>query len=430
MEIRVPFGKGTVTCRVSDERKVYVLHTKEAAPQQPMQSGKAKSEIDVIKDALMNPIGSIPLSELARGKKKVVVITSDHTRPVPSSLTLPLMAAEIRKGAPDADITFLIAPGTHRATTQEEMLAKFGADFVKKEKIVVHDPRDKANLIDLGVMPSGGRCIINKMAATADLLCADGFIEPHPMAGFSGGRKSVLPGIASMETVLACHCSEFTLHPNARPGCIDGNPINDDMFFAGRAAKLAFILNVVLDKDKKVIGAFAGDLEKAWRKGCAFLAEHAGVKAVKTPIVISSNGGYPLDQNMYQSNKCIQQADLVCADGGVIIAVDECSDGHGGQIFYDTFTGRTPRAVADEINARTKKQTQPDQWASQYLANILVKHPVIYVTKAPKAMIENFSMKWAPSLVDALAMAEEIVKDKNAAITVMPASLNVLVEVR
>jgi nickel-dependent lactate racemase len=421
MEIRVPFGQGELFCTVSDSRKVTVLKTK------GLEKTGRKSESDIIRDAMANPIGSAPLAELARGKKKVVVVTSDHTRPVPSHMTLPLMLAEIRKTSPDADITILIGVGTHRATTKEEMVQKFGAEFAKKEHIIVHDPNDESMLVNLGILPSGGQCLINKLAMEADLLAADGFIEPHPFAGFSGGRKSVLPGIASMVTVLSCHNAEFALHPMVKSGLLDGNPVHEDMIFVGQKSKLAFILNVVLDAEKKVIAAFAGDMDKAHRKGCEFVLEQAGVESVKSPIVITSNGGYPLDQNMYQSNKSIQQADLTCAGGGVIIAVNECRDGHGGELFFNAFKGKNPAEVAEEINKRKREETQPDQWASQFLANIMIRHPVIFVTKAPKEMVENFSMKYAPALEEGLRMAEEIVKDKNAPITVLPESISLVI---
>lgn len=159
------------------------------------------------------------------GKKDVVIIASDHTRPVPSKIIMPLMLEEIRKGNPDADITILIATGCHRETAKEELVQKFGKDIVDNEKILVHDCDDTTNLVSLGRLPSGGELIINKIAVEADLLCSEGFIEPHFFAGFSGGRKSVLPGIASRKTVLANHRSAFIADDHARTGILEGNPI-------------------------------------------------------------------------------------------------------------------------------------------------------------------------------------------------------------
>ena len=153
-------------------------------------------------------------------------------------------------------------------------------------------------MVELGTLPSGGKLKINKIAAEADLLISEGFIEPHFFAGFSGGRKSVLPGVSSAATVMANHCSEFIASEYARTGVLEGNPIHRDMIYAAEQAKLAFIINVVLDENKKVIRAYAGNFDEAHREGCRFVDQMSGVNAVPSDIVISTNGGYPLDQKM------------------------------------------------------------------------------------------------------------------------------------
>ena len=195
----------------------------------------------------------------------------------------------------------------------------------------------KAHMVELGTLPSGGKLKINKIAAEADLLISEGFIEPHFFAGFSGGRKSVLPGVSSAATVMAYHCSEFIASEYARTGVLEGNPIHRDMIYAAEQAKLAFIINVVLDENKKVIRAYAGDFNEAHREGCRFVDQMSGVDAIPSDIVISTNGGYPLDQNIYQSVKGMTAAEASCNPGGVIIMVSSCIDGHGGQSLYDTF---------------------------------------------------------------------------------------------
>ncbi|MDR3165758.1 MAG: nickel-dependent lactate racemase, partial [Synergistaceae bacterium] len=421
--IKVPYGSGEMSCEVADRRSVNVLRA--SAPNVPREA-----ESDIVKKALERPKDSPRLAELARGKRKVTVLTSDHTRPVPSHITLPLMLDEIRAGAPDADITILIGVGSHRATTREEMADKFGLDFAARERIVNHDPLDASKLVSLGRLPSGGELVINRIAAEADLLVADGFIEPHQFAGFSGGRKSVLPGIASLATVMASHNAEFTVHPAARPGSLDGNPFQEDMLFAARAAKLAFILNVALSQDKRIIAAFAGDMDKAHRAGCAFVLEHAGVRISRTPIVITSNGGYPLDQNIYQSTKSIMQADLACSDGGVIIAVNECRDGCGAPAFYDTFKNAASlESLLEEIERRGRNETVPDQWVTQLTAKILKARTVFFVTDAPREMAENFGMKHASALSEALAQADKILSARGlheAPITVLPDAVSLV----
>lgn len=422
MIISIPYGRGRQSVKVSDQRNVVVLKSPEAV------ESEVHSEEEMIAEALNRTIGSPGLAELARGKNKVVVITSDHTRPVPSHLTLPPMLNEIRRGNPAAEIIILIAVGSHRATTKAEMLEKFGPDLVNNEKIINHDPGDQNALVNLGQLPSGGELWLNRLAAEADLLVADGFIEPHQFAGFSGGRKSVLPGIAGLATVLASHNSEFTVHPKARPGSLEGNPFQEDMIYAARVAGLAFILNVCLTPEKKVSAAFAGDMEAAHLAGCRYVSELNAVKAAPNPIVITSNGGYPLDQNIYQATKSIMAADLTCADGGVIIAVNECSDGHGAEGFYDSFrTAGSLERLLMEIENRGRAETVPDQWVIQLITSILLKRKVIMVSSVSDELIKNFGMHPSRSLEDALALAENMLGDQSAPITLLPDAVSLII---
>jgi len=420
--ITVPFGSGSMSCAVAESRAVRVLRPSAAT------DGGERDERRIILDALASPIASPRLRELARGKKRVVVVTGDHTRPVPSALTLPAMLDEIREGSPEAEITVLIGVGSHRATTREEMEAKFGAAFVRSERVVNHDPHDASGLVSLGKLPSGGELVVNRLAAEADLLAADGFIEPHQFAGFSGGRKSILPGVAGYATVLASHNAEFTVHPLARPGSLDGNPFHEDMLYAARAANLAFILNVTLSQDKRVEAAFAGDMEAAHLKGCSHALARCGVNAAPAPVVITSNGGYPLDQNIYQSTKSIMTADLTCERGGVIVAVNECRDGHGAEGFYESFRrAASPDALLAEIEARGRERTLPDQWVTQLTAGILCRRTVVFVTSAPRELVENFGMAYAPTLEDGLALADSLTGERGAPITVLPDAVSIVV---
>ncbi|MDN5352903.1 MAG: lactate racemase, partial [Clostridiales bacterium] len=179
-----------------------------------------RSEEQLVLDALANPIGASRLCELAQGKKKVTLVTSDHTRAVPSKLTLPLLLAEIRKGSPDADITILIATGLHRATTKEEQRRMFGDNIVDNEKIAINDAFNPEQFVNLGTLPSGADCFVNRLAVDCDLLVTEGFIEPHFFAGFSGGRKSILPGICSQETVNENHSYKAIASPYSKAGIL------------------------------------------------------------------------------------------------------------------------------------------------------------------------------------------------------------------
>jgi lactate racemase len=422
----LPFGKEKIKLELPEEQVAGVLVSHAHEYKAP------KSEAELVADALANPIGSPKLSELAKGKKNCVIISSDHTRPVPSHIIMPQLLAELRKGNPDIDITILIATGMHRATTKEELIAKYGKEIAEHEKFVIHVSRNDEDMVSVGTLPSGGDCRINKVAANADLLISEGFIEPHFFAGMSGGRKSVLPGIASKVTVLANHCSEFINSPNARTGILQGNPIHEDMLYAAKAAKLAFICNVVIDADKKVIAAFAGDREKAHYAGADFEMKLAGVKPVPADIVITTNGGYPLDQNIYQSVKGMTAAEATCKEGGVIIDVSSCSDGHGGEDFYNNLkNAESIQKAMDEILARGRNETVFDQWEAQILMRMLLKFTIIMVTEAPQQMVEDMHMKYAASIDDALAMAKDVLAKKGITdpkITVIPDGVSVIVK--
>ena len=225
MEISIPYGRTRLTAEIADDRLQAVLcsHLESYVP--PM------GETELVEAALASPIGSEPLEKLAIGRENIVLIASDHTRPVPSKVLVPPMLAAIRRGNPDAKITILIATGCHRGTTKSELIEKFGREIAEREKIVIHDCADEDAMVTIGTLPSGGVLRINRLAAEADLLVSEGFIEPHFFAGFSGGRKSVLPGIAARETMYWNHNAEFIASPFARTGILEGNPIHRDMIY-------------------------------------------------------------------------------------------------------------------------------------------------------------------------------------------------------
>lgn len=391
-----------------------------------------KTEPALVTEALENPIGSLKLAELSANKNRVVILASDHTRPVPSKIIMPLLLKEIRKGNPDADITILIATGCHRETNQKELEEKFGTEIVAHEKIVIHDCDDQENLISLGILPSGGELVINRLAAEADLLVAEGFIEPHFFAGFSGGRKSVLPGICSRKTVLYNHNAGFIAHPAARTGVLEENPIHKDMVWAARKAKLAFICNVVLNSQKKIVYAVAGDVEMAHEKGCQFLQTVCQAEAKPSDIVITTNGGYPLDQNIYQAVKGMTAAEAAIKQGGVIIMLAKSNDGHGGESFYKTFAEQKDldRLMQGFINT-PPYETIVDQWQSQIFARVLKKASVVYISEAPDEIISDMHMIPAHSMEEAFVLADKRLEEQgisNGTILAIPDGVSVIIK--
>ena len=374
---------------------------------------------ELVERAVRTPIGCPPLHILAQGKRHVVILVSDHTRPVPSRLILPVLLAEIRRGAPKAQITILVATGCHRATTEEELRKKLGPELAGQARVLVHDC--DGPVIDCGYLPSGGRLLLNKTALEADLLVAEGFIESHFFAGFSGGRKSVLPGIADRRTVLYNHNAGFIAHPCARAGNLLGNPVHADMLYAARAARLAFICNVVLGPDRNVVYATAGDCALAHEAGCAFVHKWCSVPRVAADIVVTSNGGYPLDQNVYQAVKGLSTAQGAVKKGGVIVMLAQAADGHGGEAFLSDFVRARDLVHLEETIMRTRPEdTRPDQWKSQILLRVLRHARVIFVSALPPELVRAFHMMPASSLEEAITLAHQCVGSPLPAVAAIP----------
>jgi lactate racemase len=420
--IKLPYGKEQVEVQIPDEKINAILVS-------DMHHYKPElSQVELVRQAVENPVGTPRLREIAKGKHKVVVIASDHTRPVPSKIIMPIMLEEIRKGNPEADITILISTGCHRETTKAELEAKFGPEIMSSEKIYVHDCEDESMLVNIGTLPSGGQLILNKLAVEADLLVSEGFIEPHFFAGFSGGRKSVLPGVASRATVMYNHNAAFIDSDKSRTGIVDGNPIHKDMLYAARAARLDFIINVVINSDKEVIHAVAGDCDLAHIEGRNFLNSQCKVSSVPSDIVITTNGGYPLDQNIYQAVKGMTAAEATVNKGGVIIMVAKSNDGHGGDHFYRTFRDEKDLdRMMNSFLATPSEETIPDQWQSQIFARVLKNTKVVYVSDAPDEMVSDLHMIPAHTVEEAIAKADEILQNNNSKITVIPDGVSVIV---
>ena len=417
--IMIPYGKTHIQCSIPCDG----LLTSRVD-----QLRSDKSGLELVREAMEAPIGSPKLSELAVGKKTCTIIISDHTRPVPSRDILPPMLEQLRQGNPEIQVTLLVATGFHRPTTTQELEAKLGPEIAGRERIVVHDAFDPDSNVRIGILPSGAPLVIDRTAVETDLLISEGFIEPHFFAGFSGGRKSVLPGVCDKTTVLGNHCGAFIASPCARTGILEGNPLHIDMLAAAKMAKLQFIVNVVINDDKKTVAAFAGDCEQAHAAGVAFLRPYCEVAAVPGDIVITSNGGTPLDQNIYQSVKGLTAAEASAKEGAVLIMCADLADGTGGEGFYRSLRDcESPQAHFDQCAATPQDQTIPDQWESQILARILMKHRIIFVSRPEmEQTLKEMKLEYAPDLETAMAMAKQD-KGEAAAVTVIPNGISVMV---
>ena len=418
--ISIPYGKG----QLSWELPYDGLLTSRVDQLKSEKTGR-----ELVEEAMAHPIGTPTLRELAVGKKSCTIIISDHTRPVPSQDILPPMLRQLRQGNPDIQITLLVATGFHRLTTKEELTAKLGEEIASAETIRVHDAFDPDSNVQIGILPSGAPLVIDRAAVETDLLISEGFIEPHFFAGFSGGRKSVLPGVCDKTTVLGNHCGQFIASPFARTGVLEGNPLHTDMVAAAEMAKLAFIVNVVIDEGKKTVAAFAGDFRQAHEAGTAFLRQYCEVEAIPGDIVVTSNGGAPLDQNIYQSVKGLTAAEASAKEGAVLIMCAQLADGTGGQGFYTSLRDcESPEDHFAQCAATPQNETIPDQWESQILARILMKHRVIYVSRPEmEQTLREMKLEYAPTLEAALTMAKAD-KGENASITVIPNGISVIVK--
>ena len=416
----IPYYRSSLELHVDEKNLHAVLNSRTD------EYDAGKSEAELVRDALEHPIGTPRLRELAKGKQKIVLVTSDHTRAVPSELTLPILLEEIRAGNPDADITILIATGLHRPTTEEEQRRMFGDNIVDNEKIVVNQAFVDEDFEQVCTLPSGAELCVNKLALHCDLLITEGFIEPHFFAGFSGGRKSILPGICNATTVNENHSYKAISSPYSTTGVLEHNPIHEDMVCAARAVNVQFILNVALNAEKKIIAAFAGDLEQAHAEGVAFVRSLAQCPSVTGDIIITSNGGYPLDQNLYQSPKAVATAEACCRDGGVIIMCASCCDGMGGTHFEKLIVKGTVDEIDDYLSKIPPKETIPEMWCAQIFARILKKHKVILVTTyLDHELVRKANMIPASSPDEALEMAYEIM-GRDAEVVVIPDGVAVL----
>ena len=329
-------------------------------------------DTEALRGALRDPIGSAPLAELIKPGERVVVVHTDITRATPNDRILPVLLDELKAaGIAQEDITLLNGLGTHRPQTETELRAMLGDCIVEGYRCIQHDCNDEANLVSLGNTSLGHPVRINRFYLEADVRILTGFIEPHFFAGFSGGPKAVLPSLAGAESVFTNHGIEMIAHPKATWGVIEGNPIWEEMCEVALRTHPAFLLNVSLNVNREITGIFAGDMISAHAKGCAFVKENA-MRAVDKPydIVITTNSGYPLDQNLYQSVKGMSAANQIVREGGSIIIATACEDGlpnHGQYAALLAEAGST-RGVIDLIS-KPGFYAQ-DQWQVQIQAQI------------------------------------------------------------
>jgi nickel-dependent lactate racemase len=327
--------------------------------------------------ALRAPTGGPPLREIVRRGQRVAISVCDITRAQPRRDMLAALFDEM-PAVRDEDVVILIATGTHRPNTPDELLAMLGPEILRRYRVINHDCRDPGMLGSLGVTSTGVPILLNRHWLDADVRITTGFVEPHFFAGFSGGPKMVAPGLAGLDTVLVLHDARRIGHPNATWGVTEGNPIHDDVREIAAESGVTFALDVTLNRDQKITAVFAGDLFAEHRQACRAASRDA-LSEVPAPfdVVLTTNSGYPLDQNLYQAVKGMSAAAKVVKPGGTIICAAECRDGlpaHGP--YGRVLASRTsPDALLAMI--RTPGYAEADAWQVQIQAQVQTKARVL-----------------------------------------------------
>lgn len=397
MRVTLEYGRVGLDASLPDANVVKCLGYRSA---EPIEEPTAE-----IFEALASPKGSSPLAELARGRKSACVVISDVTRPVPNAILLPPILETLEKsGIPREDILILVATGLHRPNVGDELKEIVGSRVARDYRIENHDGLNRDQHAYLGESPRGVPVWIDSRYVDADLKITTGLIEPHFMAGFSGGRKLVCPGIAAIETVRVWHGPKFLEHPNARVGVLNENPVHEENTWIARRAGCDFIVNTVIDAKRQILKVVAGDMEAAFHEGVDFVRALV-VDTVPEPVdvVVTSSAGYPLDTTFYQSVKGMVAAADIVKPGGTVILAASMSEGIGSVPFQQLFE---ENASVDEFMDRILNSDYfvMDQWQLEELAKILRKARVVAVTDGlPAETLQKLFVESAPSVEEAVA---------------------------
>ncbi len=367
MLVKLAYGRDGLEVDLPEDRTIVIEPT--YVPGIPDEPG-------ALLNALRHPVGTPPLRQLVRPGQRVAISVCDVTRPMPSARVLPVLLRELGH-IPREDIAILVATGTHRANTPQELEAMLGADVVGQYRVVNHSAFDESTLLHVGDTPGGIPIWLDRLWVESDVRITTGFVEPHFFAGFSGGPKMVAPGLAGFQTIMRLHDARMIGHPCSTWGMTEGNPIHDAIRQIARQTGVHFSVDVTINRDHRITSVYAGELFAVHRAACQFVKRTA-MRPVERPfdVVVTTNSGYPLDQNLYQAVKGMSAAAQVVRPGGAIICAAECSDGvpeHGeyGRLLR---AADSPRALLELISA--PGHNRHDQWQVQIQAQILLQASV------------------------------------------------------
>ncbi len=422
MRVKLEFGRTGLVAELPDRHIVRTLSYKDAPPLADPEGA--------IGAALQQPRGTPPLAELARGRRDACVVICDITRPVPNRLILPpLLATLERAGIPRERITLLVATGLHRPNEGDELIEMVGEEIVRNYRIENHHGKLLEEHTYLGQSPRGVPIWIDSRYVQADLKITTGLIEPHLMAGFSGGRKVICPGLAALETVKVWHGPDFLEDARADCGILEGNPVHEENTWIARHVGCDFIVNVVIDAQRRLLKVVAGDMLQAFDEGVAFCRQVVRDRVPEpVDIVVTSAAGYPLDTTFYQAVKGMTGALPIVKQGGTIILAASLSEGIGSPEFQQLFRENPSLDVFME-RILGKEYFVMDQWQLEELAKVRRKAKVKVVSDGlPPATLRQLFVEPAASIEQAVAdsLAEY---GSGATMAVIPKGPYVLAEV-
>ncbi|MBM42930.1 MAG: hypothetical protein CL483_13515 [Acidobacteria bacterium] len=371
MRVTLAYGRSGLDVEFPEDRTTII---------EPTYVDGLPDEASAVRDAITRPTGTAPLRELVGPDQTVAISICDVTRPMPSATVLPVVL-EALSHVPTDQISIMVASGTHRATTRDELVEMLGGRIVDDNRIVIHDAFDQSQLVSQGEVDDRIPVWLNRTWMEADVRITTGFVEPHFFAGFSGGPKMVAPGLAGFATIMRLHDAEMIRHPNARWGITEGNPIHDGIRRIAARVGVDFSVDVAINRDRQITYVAAGELFQVHRT-VREVVRRTAMQACDEPfdVVVTTNSGYPLDQNLYQAVKGMSAAAQVVKDQGVIVCAAECADGypnHGEYLDILTQRNNAPDLL-DMIN--TPGHNRHDQWEVQVQAQIQQRADVLLRT--------------------------------------------------
>jgi len=371
VRLRLDYGTDGLDVDLPDERVTVI---------EPMPRPAVPDTHATLVEAIRSPLDRPPLRELVTPGQRVAISVCDITRAQPRAEMLRALFEEMPQVAPE-EVTILIATGTHRTNTPAELERMLGRDILRRYRVVNHDSRDRSTLGRAGTTSTGVPVFLNRDFLDADVRITTGFVEPHFFAGFSGGPKMVAPGLAGLDTVMILHDVHHIGHPLATWGVTEGNPVHDDVREIARMVHVHFAIDVTLNREQKITAAFAGDVFAEHAAACVY-AKATAMRQVPSPfdVVLTTNSGYPLDQNLYQAVKGMSAAAKIVKGGGAIVCAAECRDGLPSHGAYGKVLGSaaTPVALLEMISS--PGYALPDQWQVQVQAQIQTKANVFVKT--------------------------------------------------